>query len=266
MKTLHILEVELYGDSGILPGAAEFAAAYEPYRPGPTLTNFVFPDGAALESALADLAARALAFQHIYTFKFRRAELLDYPGFGFGPPCLYDVLLGERVNLKVLKKREMALDYASGRLVFAARIRDAIAPCIADAHWRELESAAGQWFSLEVQATLRDPLVILQPFEVTENAQPPETYRLIYDGRAVISDWDIETLRRCGLCYAGRMTVNGVTLRRHPMPLLASGRLMHALHPFLKGRAKTEFSALLTASHPLAQAADTTINNVGGGR
>ncbi len=165
MKTLHILEVELYGDNGILPGAAEFAAAYEAYRRGPTLTTFVFPDGDLLESALADLAARALAFQHIYTFKFRQAELLDYPGFSFGLPCLYDVLLGERVNLKALKKREMALDYASGRLVFAARIRDAIAPFIAGAHWRELESAAGQWFSLEVQATLRDPLLILRPFE-----------------------------------------------------------------------------------------------------
>ena len=81
METLHILEVELYGDSGILLGAAEFAAAYEPYRPGPTLTTFVFPEGATLESALGDLAARALTFQHIYMFKFRRAELLDYPGF-----------------------------------------------------------------------------------------------------------------------------------------------------------------------------------------
>lgn len=57
MKTLHILEVELYGDTGILPGAAEFAAAYEAYRRGPTLTTFVFPDGDVLESALADLAA-----------------------------------------------------------------------------------------------------------------------------------------------------------------------------------------------------------------
>ncbi len=54
------------------------------------------------------------------------------------------------------------------------------------------------------------------------------------------------------------MTINGVTLPRHPLPLLASGRLLHALHPFLKGRAKTEFSALLTPSHPLAQAADST--------
>ncbi|MBN1919831.1 MAG: hypothetical protein JW892_01190 [Anaerolineae bacterium] len=264
MEILHILEVELYGVSGILPGAMEFATAYEAYRPGPTLTTFVFPEGVELESALADLAARALVFQHIYTFKFRWAELLDYPGFGFGLPCLYDVLFGEQVNLKALRKREMALDYASGRLVFAARIRDAIAPFIAGAHWRELESAAGQAFALEVQATLRDPLLILQPFEVTENALCPGTYSLVYDGRAVISERDIETLRRCGLCYADRMTVNGVTLPRHPMPLLASGRLMHALHPFLKGRAKAEFSALLTASHPLAQAADTTINNVGG--
>ena len=207
---------------------------------------------------MADLAARALAFQHIYTFKFRRAELLDYPGFGFGLPCLYDVLLGERVNPQALKKREMALDYASGRLVFAERIRDAIAPFIAGARWHTLESAAGQWFSLEVQATLHDPLLILHPFEVTENARRPGTYRLVYDGRAVISERDIEPLRCCGLCYADRMTVNGVTLPRHPMPMLASGRLLHVLHPFLKGREKTEFSALLTASHPLAQSAGTS--------
>jgi len=32
---------------------------------------------------------------------------------------------------------------------------------------------------------------------------------------------------------------------------------MHALQPFLKGRNKTDFSALLTASHPLVQSADT---------
>jgi hypothetical protein len=264
MKTLHILEVELHGDSGILPGAAEFVAVYEVYRRGPTLTTFVFPEGDALESALADLAAHALAFQHIYTFKFRRAELLNHPGFGFGLPCLYDVLLGERVNPQALKKREMAQDFASGRLLFAARIRDAIAPFIAGARWHALESAAGQWFSLEVQTTLHDPLLILRPFEVTENAQRPGTYRLVYDGRAVISERDVETLRRCGLCYGDRMTLDGVTLLRHPMPLLASGRLMYALHPFLKGRERSEFSALLTASHPLAQPGGTITENAKG--
>lgn len=53
-------------------------------------------------------------------------------------------------------------------------------------------------------------------------------------------------------------------LPRHTMPLLASGRLLHALHPLLKGRARTEFSAMLTTARPLSQSADTTINNAGG--
>ena len=88
--------------------------------------------------------------------------------------------------------------------------------------------------------------------------------RLVYDRGAVISERDIETLRCCGLCYADRMTVNGATLPRHPMPVLASGRLMHALNPFLKGRERSEFLPLLTAAHVLVQAADTTTNNAGG--
>ncbi len=261
MELLHILEVELYGDTGIQPGAAQFSTRYAQHRSGPTLTTFHFTDPVVLASALATLVTFALPFQHIYAFKFRRAELKDYPAFFFGPPCLYDVLTPQGVNLKAIKKREMVKDYATGRMIFSQRIKEAIESLVPEAHWRKLVSAEGQWFSLDVQTQLHDPLRIIHPFEVTENEKRPGTYRLVYDGRAVISQQDIDHLRHCGVCFSDRMAVGAQVLQRYPEPVLASGLLMHALHPFLKGREKSTFSAVLSPEHPLAQASVERIND-----
>lgn len=254
MELLHILEVDLYGDTGIQPGAAEFSTRYAQYQPGSTLTTFHFTDPVVLASALADLAAFALPFQHIYAFKFRRAELKDYPAFFFGLPCLYDVLTPQGVNLKAIKKREMVKDYATGRMIFSQRIKEAIESLVPEAHWQELTSAEGQWFWLDIQTKLRDPLRIIHPFEVIENEKRPGTYRLVYDGRAIISQWDMDQLRQCGVCFSDRMAVGAQVLQCYPEPMLASGLLMHALHPFLKGREKSTFSVALSPEHPLAQA------------
>ena len=44
MQIQHMLEIDLFGDTGLLPGTAEFSARYAQYKLGPTVTTFTFPD------------------------------------------------------------------------------------------------------------------------------------------------------------------------------------------------------------------------------
>ena len=84
MQIQHMLEIDLFGDTGLLPGTAEFSARYAQYKLGPTVTTFTFPDQDTLEEAIRFLQGYNLKFQHIYTFEFNKKEdLKTHPAFLF---------------------------------------------------------------------------------------------------------------------------------------------------------------------------------------
>ncbi len=230
MKVKHELEVELYGEVGVLPGANEFANCYSGYHIGPTKTRFVFPDDKVLEDATSFLRQYKLKANHIYNFEFELDEIKDYPAFYLNFANLYDLLFENRVNLKALKKQEVAKDYQTERLVVNSRVKSILESLTQKVQWSELEASGKQkWFAMEIVQHLPDPIFIPAPFATEPNEHPSGTYSLQFDGRSIITEPNVQAVKKYGICLPDRMKVNSKILRRYPVPLVASGAVVYAL-------------------------------------
>lgn len=256
MKIKHLLKVKLYDvHTGILPGGEEFSNKYGAFRVGPTKTRFMFTDKQALADAISFLEKNGLKAEHIYSFELEPDEVKDYPAFFLNFESLFDLLVEGRVDLDVMGEREIAKDYQTGHLVVSLRVRKILEGVTRAIQWTSLGMTDGQeWFTMEVTKRLPEPVIIPFPIEVEQNETRPDTYTVMNDGRNVITQASMLTVKRFGLCLADQIKVELKVLKRWPIPIVSSGIVIHALQSAgVKGGPLGKLFPLIPETHPLSK-------------
>ena len=250
MRTLHLLELELPMDDGMPSNAVKFRREYATNSTGPV--SFLFSDGENVKSALAVAATLNLPARHFYVFDLRPQELASHPAVYFGAEAVYDLLGSDGIDPANLEDRELAMDYATERIIASPRVVKLLAGSAPAIKWTPVNSieVAG-WSALAIHESLPDPIFIPYPVEFGQNEGTDDRYWIRSDGRDVISDTNVAILSKVDLAasHSGRTPAGTFKWRRR---LIASGKVMGLLTAAnIRGLVRP-LTPLLPESHSLS--------------
>jgi hypothetical protein len=251
MRTLHVIEAELYGAEGALPGAEEFMVAYAEDKTGPT-TTYVFRDVRRMEDAAALLAEHGLKHTDFYIFDLEADEVSAYPAFYLGVHVVWNLFAHGTVDAAPLDEFDIVKDYETEHVVVSTEVRKILEDTTSGLTWSAVTGTDGQQrFLMMVTTDLSDPIDIPAPVEIAKNKYPIGTYSVRSDGRDVITMSNVSTLAETGIAVSHEARIpSGIVKWR--ARLLASGRVVSALRSAGVKGILEPLVPLITEAHPLA--------------
>lgn len=249
MKTLYEIEIDVITDTGevhsVPPEVVARLAANQVGRSN----AFRFDDWSQLQEAESFLRTRGTRFQRFYRFTLGRDEVATYPGFYLGSETLFDLMIDGRVEVKTMKRLDIALDYGSDRLIMTQRLQAALSPITRCLAFQATTASDGRGFAiLHDMGLLPDPIAIPNPVEISPKVNAPDTYAVRSDGRDVLSDRNREQLARMGIARTAHVMLPGKKVVASPR-WLVSGLVLDAMLR-LKAKGLLARVPLLETNHP----------------
>jgi hypothetical protein len=252
LKVMHVIDVWLYDNNDIIPGAEEFQKKYAAFRAKP-LTRFVFSDESLLAEAQSFLREHNLKSQHFYQFQLQTDEIAAYPAIYFGINIADNIIPNRIVNPTLIGNLDIVKDYYTEQILFSPYAKIIIKNTTKGLELEDVDSVNGnKWARIKTIETLPEPIIIPKPLEFGVNDFPVGTYWVQSDGRDVITDTNVSKLKEVGLGVSHQVMIKSEVKNWRPR-YIASGKVMHALQLAGILGLLQPFTPLITETDPLVR-------------
>jgi hypothetical protein len=246
-----VIEAQLRGPKGELPGAAEFLRRFGDRRQ-PRSVNYLFDREADAREALGLLQNNKIAGKHFYRNELEREEIASQAGLFFGIHVGSEpLLIGDEVDATQMGELDLAADYSTYAVVASSKAQRTIARHTQGIEWTPLRGSPG-YFRVEGVPQLSGAIFLPHAVERGMNENSSVVWARS-DGRYIIGAEDARVLKDVGLGTFRKLRIGFETVGSNAYTV-ASGTLVDAcLREGLRGLLQP-VTPLLLESHPLANA------------